>query len=108
MDSAPHSNSLDVPTAGEAAPQRKPFNLLSWYAWVSLAIILSIGVGLGLISSRFIIDESVERDALLTAQFITAIADAEVRALSAARPMRIGSENPCQRSPQKHQQLSSS
>ncbi|AVD90185.1 HAMP domain-containing sensor histidine kinase [Pseudomonas sp. SWI44] len=90
MDSAPHLNSLDVPTAGEAAPQRKPFNLLSWYAWVSLAIILSIGVGLGLISSRFIIDESVERDALLTAQFITAIADAEVRHVSIPNVRTMG------------------
>ncbi|WP_409294922.1 sensor histidine kinase [Pseudomonas sp. KCJK8670] len=90
MDSAPHLNSLDVPAAGEAAPQRKPFNLLSWYAWVSLAIILSIGVGLGLISSRFIIDESVERDALLTAQFITAIADAEVRHVSIPNVRTMG------------------
>ncbi|MGE7989904.1 sensor histidine kinase [Pseudomonas sp. NPDC089554] len=70
---------LDLPCAGAQAPVRKPFNLLRWYAWVSLTIIVSVAVGLGLISSRFIIDESVERDALLTAQFITAIADAEVR-----------------------------
>ena len=76
MDLAPRHDTL-LPT--EAVPARKPFDLLRWYAWVSLAIILSVGVGLGLISSRFIIDESVERDALLTAQFITSIADAEVR-----------------------------
>ncbi|WDY55592.1 ATP-binding protein [Pseudomonas sp. PSKL.D1] len=74
MDIVPNADVADSTTAS-----RKPFNLLRWYGWVSLAIILSVATGLGLISSRFIIDESVERDALLTAQFITSIADAEVR-----------------------------
>ncbi|MFT0868924.1 sensor histidine kinase [Pseudomonas sp. CAM1A] len=87
MDLAPRHDTL-LPT--EAAPVRKPFNLLRWYAWVSLAIILSVGVGLGLISSRFIIDESVERDALLTAQFITSIADAEVRHVSIPNVRTMG------------------
>ncbi|MGE6823453.1 sensor histidine kinase [Pseudomonas soli] len=76
MDLAPRHDTLQP---SEAGPARKPFHMLRWYAWVSLAIILSVGGGLGVISSRFIIDESVERDALLTAQFITSIADAEVR-----------------------------
>jgi hypothetical protein len=48
------------------------------------------GRGLGLISSRFIIDESVERDALLTAQFITSIADAEVRHVSIPNVRTMG------------------
>ena len=63
---------LDSPplqeTARNEASAKRPFNLLRWYAFVSLAIILSVAVGLGLISSRFVINESVERDALLTAQ----------------------------------------
>ncbi|MCO7514301.1 HAMP domain-containing histidine kinase [Pseudomonas guariconensis] len=79
MDIAPRSDTLVVPSDGDAGAVRKPFDLLRWYAWVSLAIIVSVAVGLGLISSRFIINESVERDALLTAQFIQSIADAEVR-----------------------------
>ncbi|HEN8713667.1 MULTISPECIES: sensor histidine kinase [Pseudomonas] len=79
MDIASRSDPLESPASPDAGTPRKPFNLLRWYAWVSLAIILSVAAGLGLISSRFIIDESVERDALLTAQFITSIADAEVR-----------------------------
>ncbi|MFJ4388947.1 sensor histidine kinase [Pseudomonas soli] len=87
MDLAPRHDTL-LPT--EAVPARKPFDLLRWYAWVSLAIILSVGVGLGLISSRFIIDESVERDALLTAQFITSIADAEVRHVSIPNVRTMG------------------
>lgn len=90
MDVAPRSDTIDVPAGSELAVPRKPFNLLRWYAWVSLAIILSVAAGLGLISSRFIIDESVERDALLTAQFITSIADAEVRHVSIPNVRTMG------------------
>ena len=90
MDIAPRSDAIDVPAGNELATPRKPFNLLRWYAWVSLAIILSVAVGLGLISSRFIIDESIERDALLTAQFITSIADAEVRHVSIPNVRTMG------------------
>ena len=84
MDLAPRPDTPDASTG------RKPFNLLRWYAWVSLAIIVSVAAGLGLISSRFIINESVERDALLTAQFITAIADAEVRHVSIPNVRTMG------------------
>ncbi|WP_449432840.1 sensor histidine kinase [Pseudomonas putida] len=90
MDIVPRSDTLDLLTGAEVATQRKPFDLLRWYAWVSLAIILSVAAGLGLISSRFIIDESVERDALLTAQFITSIADAEVRHVSIPNVRTMG------------------
>ncbi|OFS77080.1 two-component sensor histidine kinase [Pseudomonas sp. HMSC08G10] len=90
MDLAPRSARLDVPVGGDSNLARKPFDLLRWYAWVSLAIIVSIAVGLGLISSRFIINESVERDALLSAQFIQAIADAEVRHVSIPNVRTMG------------------
>ncbi|AEJ13450.1 sensor histidine kinase [Pseudomonas shirazica] len=90
MDIAPCSDVIEVPAGNELATRRKPFNLLRWYAWVSLAIILSVAVGLGLISSRFIVDESIERDALLTAQFITSIADAEVRHVSIPNVRTMG------------------
>ncbi|MCG8295160.1 sensor histidine kinase [Pseudomonas entomophila] len=88
MDLAPRPDTL-MPAA-EASAARRPFDLLRWYAWVSLAFIVSVAVGLGLISSRFIIDESVERDALLTAQFITSIADAEVRHVSIPNVRTMG------------------
>lgn len=90
MDIAPRSEAIEAPAGNEAAAPRRPFNLLRWYAWVSLAIILSVAAGLGLISSRFIIDESIERDALLTAQFITSIADAEVRHVSIPNVRTMG------------------
>lgn len=88
MDLAPRPDTL-IP-ATEASAARRPFDLLRWYAWVSLAFIVSVAVGLGLISSRYIIDESVERDALLTAQFITSIADAEVRHVSIPNVRTMG------------------
>ncbi|MCW2271643.1 Sensor protein ZraS [compost metagenome] len=85
---------LDSPPLQEAnhpaGTGTRPFNLLRWYAFVSLAIILSVAVGLGLISSRFVINESVERDALLTAQFIQAIALAEVRHVSIPNVRTMG------------------
>ncbi|MGH8379969.1 sensor histidine kinase [Pseudomonas sp.] len=85
---------LDSPSLQETvrseAPVKRPFNLLRWYAFVSLAIILSVAVGLGLISTRFVINESVERDALLTAQFIQSIALAEVRHVSIPNVRTMG------------------
>ncbi|HGY9626047.1 HAMP domain-containing histidine kinase [Pseudomonas putida] len=90
MDLAPRSDTLEVPAGGDGGTAHKPFDLLRWYAWVSLAIIVSVAVGLGLISSRFIINESVERDALLSAQFIQAIADAEVRHVSIPNVRTMG------------------
>lgn len=90
MDLAPRSATFEVPVGGDSSAAGKPFDLLRWYAWVSLAIIVSIAVGLGLISSRFIINESVERDALLSAQFIQAIADAEVRHVSIPNVRTMG------------------
>ncbi|QBF26659.1 HAMP domain-containing histidine kinase [Pseudomonas tructae] len=91
MSSQPHLDSSPASIASPApASGRKPFDLLRWYAFVSLAIILSVAVGLGLISSRFVINESVERDALLTAQFIQAIAQAEVRHVSIPNVRTMG------------------
>ncbi|WP_235979006.1 sensor histidine kinase [Zestomonas carbonaria] len=57
----------------------KQFNLLQWFSVVSLLIIGSVALGLGIISTRFVVKESIERDAMLSAQFIHAIAAAEVR-----------------------------
>ncbi|MBV4459101.1 two-component sensor histidine kinase [Pseudomonas sp. COR58] len=56
-----------------------PFNLLRWFSLASFFIIAAVALGLGYISTRFVVTESVERDALLTAQFVQAIGDAEMR-----------------------------
>ena len=55
------------------------FNLLRWFSLASFFIIAAVALGLGFISTRFVVTESVERDALLTAQFVQAIGDAEMR-----------------------------
>jgi len=65
-------------SSGFAAPLRE-FNLLRWFSLISLLIIASVAGGLGYVSTRFVVRDSVERDAMLTAQFIQAMAQAEVR-----------------------------
>ncbi|WP_192553228.1 ATP-binding protein [Pseudomonas sp. IzPS59] len=62
--------------------RKQPFNLLRWFSLISMAVIGTVAVALGTVSTRFVIEESVQRDALLTAQFIQAIASAEVRHVS--------------------------
>lgn len=64
--------------SGVAVPLRE-FNLLRWFSVISLLIIASVAGGLGYVSTRFVVRDSVERDAMLTAQFIQAMAQAEVR-----------------------------
>ncbi|AXM94708.1 sensor histidine kinase [Pseudomonas plecoglossicida] len=67
-----------APPGGITAPL-KQFNLLRWFSLISLLIIASVAGGLGYVSTRFVVRDSVERDAMLTAQFIQAMAQAEVR-----------------------------
>ncbi|WDY55591.1 sensor histidine kinase [Pseudomonas sp. PSKL.D1] len=66
------------PVTGLTAPLRE-FNLLRWFSVISLMIIASVAGSLGYVSTRFVVRDSVERDAMLTAQFIQAMAQAEVR-----------------------------
>lgn len=65
------------------------FNLLRWFSLASFFIIAGVALGLGYVSTRFVVTESIERDALLTAQFIQAIGAAERRhaSISEARSM---------------------
>ncbi len=65
-------------TSGPAVPLRE-FNLLRWFSIISLLIIAAVAGGLGYLSTRFVVRDSVERDAMLTAQFIQSMAQAEVR-----------------------------
>ncbi|MGF6554301.1 signal transduction histidine kinase [Pseudomonas sp. S30_BP2TU TE3576] len=62
--------------------RKEPFNLLRWFSLISMVVIGTVAVALGAVSTRFVITESVQRDALLTAQFIQAIASADVRHVS--------------------------
>ncbi|MDU9392071.1 HAMP domain-containing sensor histidine kinase [Pseudomonas sp. zfem002] len=75
-----------TPSLAEAddhlAAGKPPFNLLRWFSLISLAVIGTVAVALGSVSSQFVISESVHRDALLTSQFLQAIASVEVRHVS--------------------------
>lgn len=57
----------------------KQFNLLRWFSIVSFLLISVIAFGLGSVSTRFLVAESLERDALMSAQFIQTIAKGEIR-----------------------------
>ncbi|WP_077048505.1 ATP-binding protein [Pseudomonas sp. KK4] len=65
--------------AAEGKEWRPPFNLVRWFSLASFFIIAAVALGLGYISTRFVVEESIERDSMLTAQFIHAIGDAEIR-----------------------------
>jgi len=69
---------------------KPPLKLLRWFSMISLAVIGSVALALGTVSSRFVISESVHRDALLTSQFLQAIASAEVRHVSIANVRTMG------------------
>ncbi|MCO6058025.1 PAS domain-containing sensor histidine kinase [Pseudomonas sp. MOB-449] len=55
------------------------FNLLRWFSLVSLVIIGTVAIGIGSVSTRFLVSESLERDAMLSAQFIQTLAMGEMR-----------------------------
>ena len=65
--------------AAQGKGWRPQFNLLRWFSLGSFFIIAGVALGLGYISTRFVVDESIERDSMLTAQFIHAIGEAEIR-----------------------------
>ncbi|MHC8321032.1 sensor histidine kinase [Pseudomonas sp. GB2N2] len=89
---------MNMPTqtlqAGERdihlSARKQPFNLLRWFSLISMAVIGTVAVALGAVSTRFVITESVQRDALLTSQFIQAIASAEVRHVSIPNVRTMG------------------
>ncbi len=68
----------------------KPFNLLRWFSIVSLVVIAAISVVVGMVVSRFVVEETVQRDAMLSAQFIQNIAEAEVRHAALGPGITIG------------------
>jgi len=65
--------------AAKGQNRLEPFNLLRWFSLGAFLIIAAVALGLGYVSTRFVVDESIERDSMLTAQFIQAIGDAEIR-----------------------------
>ncbi|WGK92749.1 sensor histidine kinase [Pseudomonas migulae] len=76
--------------AGECTSWRGEFNLLRWFSFASFLIIAAVAAGLGYISTRFVVEESIERDSMLTAQFIQAIGAAEIRHASISPERTMG------------------
>lgn len=56
-------------TRPAAAPVR-PFNLLRWFSIASLAALIPVAAITGTVLSHFVTQQALQRDALLTAQFI--------------------------------------
>jgi len=54
-----------------------PFNLLRWYSLASLAVVVPVALVFAVGFSRFIANETLQRDAILTAQFINSMAETE-------------------------------
>lgn len=54
-----------------------PFNLLRWYSLTSLAVVVPVAVVFAVGFSRFIANETLQRDAILTAQFVNSMAETE-------------------------------
>lgn len=79
----------DTPATG-GQNRRRQFNLLRWFSLASFLIIAAVALGLGYVSTRFVVDESIERDSMLTAQFIQAIGDAEIRHAGITRNRTMG------------------
>jgi two-component system sensor histidine kinase HydH len=65
--------------AADSNTPTKPPDLLRWFSIISFLLISAIAFGLGSVSTRFLVIESLERDALLSAQFIQTIAQGEIR-----------------------------
>lgn len=61
-----------------AALVATPFNLFHWFSLVSLVIIFVVSVGLGLSTERFLLNESLDREAVISARFIQSIAEVEI------------------------------
>ncbi|MGH8425918.1 MAG: two-component sensor histidine kinase, partial [Pseudomonas fluorescens] len=49
-------------SAAESKGWRGQFNLLRWFSLGSFFIIAAVALGLGYVSTRFVVDESIERD----------------------------------------------
>ncbi len=79
-----------VTPATEGKGWRPPFNLVRWFSLASFFIIAGVALGLGYISTRFVVEESIERDSMLTAQFVQAIGAAEIRHASISPNRTMG------------------
>ena len=86
----PQVPALPNTPVAEGIGLRGQFNLLRWFSLGSFLIIAGVALALGYISTRFVVEESIERDSMLTAQFVQAIGAAEIRHASINPNRTIG------------------
>jgi signal transduction histidine kinase len=68
----------------------RPFNLRRWFLLVSLIVTSAVALVTGTYLSRFFVAEAIERDAVLTAQFIQALAETEIRHAALGPALTMG------------------
>lgn len=71
------------------AAKPKPFNLIRWFAVLSLITIAVGAIGMATILSHFLAEEVLRRDAMLTSQFIVSVAENESRHFGMPRASAI-------------------
>ncbi|MGO5000025.1 sensor histidine kinase [Oceanisphaera sp. W20_SRM_FM3] len=54
------------------------FSFLRWFSLLSALLIAAVAIGVGAITTQFLRQESIDRDSMLSAQFIQAVAEAEI------------------------------
>lgn len=67
----------------------KPFNLIRWFAVLSLITIAIGAVSMATILSHFLAEEVLRRDAMLTSQFIVSVAENESSHYGLPRPSSV-------------------
>jgi two-component system sensor histidine kinase HydH len=72
-----------------AESRRRPFSLLRWFSIVSLAALLPVAAITGSILSHFITNEALQRDALLTAEFIQNCLEVEAAQLGSVTSVQL-------------------
>lgn len=73
-----------------AASVRRPFNLLRWFSLLSLAVVAIISVGFASTLTHFLSREILQRDALLTSQFVQSIVAVQNQQARLGRSVSLG------------------
>lgn len=68
----------------------QPFNLLRWFSLLSFGLIAAVTVAMGFVATHYAALESIEHDALLTARFIGALTEGEIRHAGFAAGVTMG------------------
>lgn len=71
-------------------PRLKPFNLLRWFSILSFAVVAAISIGFASTLSHFLTREILQRDALLTSQFVYSIVTVQNQQARLGRGVTLG------------------